>query len=251
MIPLQGSTARETGDRLFPRGEPKPDFAPRAWTGLAPPYSVKVNHSYLYDFVQQSVEILHNASRVRTYAKRHNKLYREMWAGADPGQDQLWFSFAIENLPFFQSENIRDCSAMFHTPLLTKFCPLGLVDIAQLANYYRQAVYDEAIENGWGLPHVLTTNAMDVDGTVRTGVQPMLIYDADKYPAPADGAHNTTRYAYSASILTVTVRTACAETAKGHSLCPVLLKQLSTMRAQYPRQMWTDAVYGRLLAVPP
>lgn len=73
---------------------------------------------------------------------------------------------------------------------MTAWCPLHLQDISQLDNYYRQLVLEKSFTLGYDFPNAIYLDAVDVNGTIRTGTALF------GYGITESSNHTITGYAY-------------------------------------------------------
>jgi len=134
---------------------------------------------------------------------------------------------------------LPQCSRSFNIPNMTNWCPPHLLDISQLTNYYNQIAFESVWVNQWDYPNAIYIDAVDLDGTIRTGTQILQNQSQDT---------QLTRYAYVSNILLYNLQKACGSDNTGQ--CLTLKNLLSTNRSLYPIQRWDDPSYGRLMTWP-
>jgi len=173
-----------------------------------------------------------DASKILAKDKALNKFFLVSMASSGPGSE-LEYSFLATYLPFDRDANIKKCAAVFGIPGMNNWCPPDLQDISQLTNYYNQLPLEASFVNQWDLPNAIYLDALDKDGTIRTGTK--LFPGMD---------HEVTTYAYVTTLLLRNLRKGCGTTKDGE--CGTLGSVLGQMRAQYPIQRWDDADHGRL-----
>jgi hypothetical protein len=196
--------------------------------------------------------LLRNASAHRAADKARNSLFLLTMAG-EGEKNYLLYAFLLTYLPLNASGLVADCAARFGIPQLT-WCPLTLMDVCLLTNYYRQLAFEAAVTTpGFDLPGAVYMDALDVDGTIRTGTAlfgPMFPH------ANQSGPHAVDRYAYSATMLFGTVARLCqnpdfAWVGADPAACKALLASLYSQRSLYPATRWEDPSTGRHIDWPP
>lgn len=125
-----------------------------------------------------------------------------------------------------------------------RWCPQTLIDLAHLENYYNQWTMEEALERKHGFPNAFYINGVDVDGTIRTGTQqPWGTVVSD------DGEHQTTKYAFVATVLAWNLHLGCSRgtgaTVPTPHGCAAMKATLTAIRDAYPVRRWSDPQYGR------
>jgi len=120
---------------------------------------------------------------------------------------------------------------------MTTWCPSHLQDISQLSNYYTQISLDAVITKNLHFPTAIYIDAVDTDGTIRTGTA---LFPND---STLSDEHDDTGFAYAASILLYNVRSACAT--QSYKECQSLTDTLTALRAKHPLQRWHDPTHGR------
>eukprot|EP01006_Ploeotia_vitrea_P054566 TRINITY_DN67901_c1_g2_i2.p2 TRINITY_DN67901_c1_g2~~TRINITY_DN67901_c1_g2_i2.p2 ORF type:complete len:444 (-),score=34.81 TRINITY_DN67901_c1_g2_i2:1231-2562(-) len=130
-----------------------------------------------------------NAAEIRAKNKQKNYLFLLSTAG-DATHKGVEEAALIEYLPFIEKKkHERDCAASFKIPGMTNWCPLLLLELSQLAQFYNQRTLEigyQAIKKGnfsWAFPNAIYTGAVDVNGTVRTGTQ---VTRAQQFPQWSD-----------------------------------------------------------------
>jgi len=177
-----------------------------------------------------------DASKILAKDKAMNKFFLVSMASSGSGEE-LWYSFLATYLPFDRAINIEKCAVSFGIPGMNSWCPPQLQDISQLANYYNQLPLEAAFLNQWDFPNAIYLDALDKDGTIRTGTK--------LFPGME---HEVTSYAYATTLLLRNLRRGCGSSQDGE--CGTLRMVLGGMRAQYPIQRWDDVEHGRLINWP-
>jgi hypothetical protein len=209
-----------------------------------------------------------NATVTRASLKASQSLFLVSLSTSVP-YEQMWYAFKIKYLPHNQSD-IEACADVFHIPNLT-WCPPSLLDISNLENYYKQISLEETIvkvlddvfprglpetkaEAGhkpkltttWGYPGAIYLNAVDVDGTIRTGTRVLWGENRNE----DDVEHQVTSYAYASSLILYNVIRGCYDeefhtstaTAAG---CLTMIQVLMQQREEHPYTRWDDISTGR------
>eukprot|EP00299_Pterocystis_sp_00344_P009273 c3854_g1_i1.p1 GENE.c3854_g1_i1~~c3854_g1_i1.p1 ORF type:complete len:352 (+),score=99.66 c3854_g1_i1:368-1423(+) len=183
-------------------------------------------------------------SSIRADAKANSRFFLLSMASSSPS-DQLKNAFEIKYLPFDVDSRIAECDGAFNVPNITMWCPPTLMDISLLTNYYAQRTIEFAFENNWTFPNAFYIDAIDVNGTIRTGTDPI-------NPLSATGSnHDITAYAFVDTILAYNVRIGCASLDSRNDDCQKLTDILEQRRAVYPYTQWSDTVCGRNVDWPP
>lgn len=111
----------------------------------------------------------------------------------------------------------------------TKWCPDTLLDIAQLSSYYNQRSLDSARD----FPHAFYLDALDYNGTIRTGSQ--LLNGASH-----GGELPVHRYAYVDALLSYNLRK-IPDLPSNCNLC----FEFERRRRYYPLSSWLEIPFGR------
>jgi len=87
--------------------------------------------------------------------------------------------------PFANTQQSREnCSNFFRVPGMHQWCPLHIMDISQLSNYYWQTpltmMVEHATNASWDLPHAIYIDSVGPGGTILTGLR--LGYDSPTAP---------------------------------------------------------------------
>ena len=150
---------------------------------------------------------------------------------------------------------LSKCANAFLIPNMTQYCPSSLLEIAQLENYYKQIALEEVIrtvQDGnftLNFPNAIYINAVDIDGTFRTGSQVMWA-DFDMITvnkATEEKYHRTTKYGYADTLILYNViftgekNKAFLEDKKYQQL----VSYLKQRKSKYPLTLWDDFYYGR------
>ena len=182
---------------------------------------------------------------LRTTAKAEKRFVLMSLATGVPSA-QMTLAALIKFLPGSNKESNAKCCAAFNIPGYSH-CPETLLDIAQLENYYKQLSLEEVVQqtvgspskpSSWGFPNAIYINAVDFDGTIRTGTQ--VLWGKERSP---DTTQSSTAYAYVDSIVAFNVHVACDGRTDG--ACGELARVLADRRAKHPLQLWQDEAIGR------
>ena len=175
---------------------------------------------------------------------------------------------------------LAECSALFQTPGVTAWCPRQLQAKGQWINYYYQIVFDFVSDTmrrdyaakralGFRLPNAIYIDAVDHDGTIRTGEQ--VFWPPGHHggtasdttgtaaaAAPASTSHGDARYSYLGTLLLSSTRWICSGQQPSRSgrkpdpvTCANITAMLEAHRAKYRTQRWHDPGHGRLANYPP
>ena len=119
----------------------------------------------------------------------------------------------------------------------TAWCPESVLDMAQLASYYNQIVLNTSLSTPHtAFPHAFYLDALDYNGTIRTGSQ---LLDGTQ----RDDTGSSQRFAYVDTLLQYNM----AQSQCGDDDLP------ASMRARlqaYPAQFWDEPSRGRTAVVP-
>lgn len=139
--------------------------------------------------------------------------------------------------------NETGCALSFHIPEMEDWCPDFCLDTSQLQSYYNQAPMEDAhTYSSWGFPNIIYLDAVDVDGTIRTGTQLMFGHrrsdNLEEYLIE--------RYPFVDTLLAYNVGVACGSLAQGNrTRCDETLVLLEERRSRYPMTLWDETKYGR------
>lgn len=186
--------------------------------------------------------------------KAKNSYYLMSLAGSAPSC-QIEPSAIIKFTPGKHANAIKECAECFKIPGMAGWCPSTLMDSSLINNYYNQRVLDAAYTEGEANPVVDFPNAIYIDtvdlgGTIRTGTQLLNPLGKDNDPP---SKHNSTGYAYSATVVGATVRRLCRRQQQQQQqqreaaspTCAALSASVAASRALHPLSLWDDSVHGR------
>jgi len=215
--------------------------------------------------------------------KKQGKFYLMSGSGPDPKDrmiDALELAF-LGHLRLINKTKVQEkCAAIFDVPGST-WCPQRLQECSQWANYYHQIAFEYAIQQqmkdysagrsllGWRFPNAIYIDAVDVNGTIRTGSEVF-------WPTPSSSSSNSSstnntiptftsphlvaKYSYTDTLLLSNVLWICSGGASGSNnnsskpssaVCDSFIQTLQARRAKYPFLEWTDLTSGRLNNYPP
>ena len=233
------------------------DASPYALNGCTIDNQLVNGVNELPSMVQQLEQQFITASATRASDKAANALYLLSMANGWPSE-QLALGLMIEYLPSLAPDIIPLCLNVCSVANMTQ-CPLHLMDGGLLGNYYQQELLDLSITGKYDLPGAIYIDAVDVNGTIRTGPK---LYGPfyGGISATTNDPHDTARYAYVDTLLYATVRRLCGETGapayRGgwmidatvrDNVCAGYESVLKHQRARYPTQRWVDYSTGRTL----
>lgn len=143
----------------------------------------------------------------------------------------------------------KSCASKTRIPGVKHWCPETLLDISQLTSFYNQVAIESAYqitENNpaAAFPNAFYLDALDFDGTLRTGTQ--TLFGSERSATSA--SHKSTRYAYVDTILAYNVRRGCQAVHLDPSAVScnnTLFDTVNRRRAKYPLQRWEEPSYGR------
>lgn len=188
------------------------------------------------------------SSVTRQKAKAEQRFLLMSLATGVPGA-QMTLAAVIKYLPGHSHELSEKCAAAFNIPGFA-YCPETLLDIASLENYYKQLTLEDVVQHSvlqlpasqgnttWGFPNAIYINAIDFDGTIRTGTQ--VLWGKNR---SSDASHAVSAYAYADSIVLYNVFLACAGSKS--QACEDLQESLMLRRSRHPKLLWDDEVFGR------
>eukprot|EP00049_Salpingoeca_infusionum_P017911 m.354925 g.354925 ORF g.354925 m.354925 type:complete len:471 (+) comp17136_c0_seq1:67-1479(+) len=173
---------------------------------------------------------------------KEGRYYLQSMAAGAP-VEQIWYAAVLTYAPHLAPNASRECAALFNIPNMTDWCPMTLQDISLLINFYNQVALDAVITQDLHLPNAMYIDAVDVDGTIRTGTQ--------VFSPEAPQEHGATRYAYVDTFALYTLRKACKTLSPKPSVCHDMDLVLQERRAKYPLTRWSDVAHGRHTDWPP
>ena len=81
------------------------------------------------------------SAQTRAKDKAANRFYLVSMANSGPG-GQVSAAAEYKYLPIGRDKDEEDCAKVFGIPNMTKWCPLTLMDVGSLGNYYNQQVLE-------------------------------------------------------------------------------------------------------------
>jgi hypothetical protein len=193
--------------------------------------------------VEQCTATFRHAEAVIAQDKAKDALY--LLSMASQPSKQIMDATIITYFPwlFNVTHEQELCAAVFHVPGMTSWCPMHLQAMAQLENYYSQLAFENAVSHGYGIPNAIYINAVDYNGTIRTGYT---LFGQHSYPdgwVPTPGGTNG--YCYVATLMLVNQRRGCKVNPSSPA-CAALETTIVGLRKQNPLQRWHDPYHGRL-----
>ena len=190
--------------------------------------------------------VFQTAEETKATDKAQSKFFLMSMATGVPAE-QVIYAAKIKWLNYDEAD-VMKCAEAFGIPGLD-WCPETLLDIANLENYYKQISLEEALWTpGWGFPNAIYLNALDWDGTIRTGNQNL--WGAHR----GNSTQQNTSYAYADTLLLYNLKQVCDVSSHLYNVnaenCVELRELLDERRAMHPKQLWMDAKYGRLVNWP-
>ncbi len=159
-----------------------------------------------------------------------------------------WQIVASAEKRFLGWKHDRRCSANFHTPETTHWCPETLLDIAQLSSYYVQSLleyaYDGIESKQLAFPNAVYLDALDWGGTIRTGSQ--LLNGHDRGGAPEN---KITTYGYVDTVLSYNAQIACAHDSQNQE-CASFTQDMARRKEVHPHRLWDDPDFARYSSWP-
>jgi len=157
------------------------------------------------------------------------------------GVNELIYQFLIEYADVDDKYLKEKCSQLFSgIPGITGWCPVHLLDISQLQNYYNQIIFENAVQNQYMFPNAIYLDALDIDGTIRVGTQ---VYKKRNFENSLLSDHEVVRYAYAYSVILSNLVSICGP--QPSQQCAQWMARLRQLRSVYPMQRWDDLGNGR------
>jgi len=128
-------------------------------------------------------------------------------------------------------ETMEKCAATFHIPNTTAWCPMTLVEMERLRNFYSQVFLDRlSTRDDYAPPGAVYLDVLGDEGEILTG------------PSGED-SHG---FAYVDTLLLWSVQQACrASPPPSHESCATAMNALSQCRMRFPLTRWEDVASGR------
>ena len=205
----------------------------------------------------------------RVSDKAKNSFYLVSMASSGP---QVGEAAEYKYVPGAKQAAVKACAKLFHIPNMTG-CPLTLMDVGTLGNYYNQQTLEfvykqmEADPHGdkYEFPNAIYIDGIDAGGTLRTGPAHICGVGADcstSLPVPPPSTqHAAEAYAYAATVVGTNLLRLCPNTTlaatHGHgagvgvsSTCATGKAAINGLRAKHPLALWDDEEHGRV-SLPP
>lgn len=160
-------------------------------------------------------------------------------------------------VPGVHEQLIHKCARCQQIPQMMGWCPMTLMDVSLITNFYNQraleALYSEgAHDPAVDFPNAIYLDAVDAGGLIRTGTQlinPLPLTEGGGAAGPTK--HATDGFAYTATLVGANIRRLCRRQSPSPSACSSLLAAVEAARAQHPVRLWDDPEHGRLADWPP
>jgi hypothetical protein len=178
----------------------------------------------------------------------------------------------------------HSCAHYINIPGVTHWCPENLLDISQLTSFYNQIAIEEAYRNSYisdgpylidgersnatvsrnlskqrkqtqtslaAFPNAFYLDALDYDGTIRTG--PQLLDGTERGDMTNNHTlpHKAARYALVDTILAYNARIACRRRTTNSDGCETLMDRIHVRRTRYTLKRWEEPALGRHVDWPP
>lgn len=198
--------------------------------------------------LHESVAEFKGAKEHKAQDKAQNKFYLYSMASSATTK-AIEYAALVHYL--HDSSARKDCAAALNIPGVDQFCPVTLQSQSQMVNYYGQHALEIAHESGYEFPNAIYIDAVDKDGTIRTGTDVFGSVLDDDGNAPL---HDATKYAYVATLLASNLRRVCNMTKTPkletvnpsmHNDCEMLYSRIDSYRRAYPFSRWNDTSAGR------
>jgi hypothetical protein len=172
-------------------------------------------------------DLFNNSTIRRADDITDSKLYLLSMSASAPST-QLWTTALLDYQPFFTKKLIQQCAKSFN--LNMKWCPLSLLEISKLTNYYNQISLDYALKNNKQLPMVIYIDNVGINGIIPTNM--------------TDNQNNQyfQGFSYVDTLLLVMVNNfQCIS-----ENCKQLKSLIVNKQQKYPLFLWNDNKYGRV-----
>lgn len=148
---------------------------------------------------------------------------------------------------------VAECVRELEIPQMGGWCPMRLMDLSTIWNFYNQRTLEAAYTEGAtnldvDFPQTVYLDAIDVGGLIRTGtalINPLGVEEGAELAADSD-EHATDGYAFAATLFGANVRRLCRMQPSDQAECARLLDMAEAARARNPLKTWNDPVHGRL-----
>jgi hypothetical protein len=187
-----------------------------------------------------------------TATNKKKNMFSLLQMGANVPDGQILYAAEVIYDPFQREEAEKKCAESFAIPNMTEWCPLTLLAISQLTNYYSQKSLDLVISEQLSFPNAIYIDGVDEQGSIRTGtglsgffqhsrhIQKEYFLETDT----ESEEHLETRFCYVDTLLLWNVQKICSM--KNVPECKSLEELLEKRRMVNPFQVWYDPYYGRL-----
>ncbi len=193
----------------------------------------------LVHMLPQLTATMQGAAGVRALGKAHNSLFLLSMSGSNPPQQVLDAALAT----FFGTNVSASCVRAMNLAPESTFCPMYLMDAGLLANYYNQLALEAAVTiPGWDLPMAIYIDAVDREGTIRTG--PAKFGPHFEPGDPGASGFGSQGYAFVATCILANIRRACLD--QNSTVCWRLTQDAQAARDRHPFFMWNDTASGRV-----
>lgn len=192
-----------------------------------------------------------------TTAKNKKKnVFSLLQMGANVPDGQIVSAAEVIYYPPQREEDSVRCASSFGIPGMTEWCPLTLLAISQLTNYYSQKSLNLVISEQLSFPNAIYIDGVDEQGSIRTGtglagffqhsqhIQNLVSSLQEEINDTESEEHLETRFCYVDTLLLWNVQKSCL--IKKLPECSRLEMLLEERRTMNPFQVWNDTYYGRL-----
>jgi len=140
------------------------------------------------------------------------------------------------------------CAKSYNIPGMESWCPNSLLDGSQLTSYYNQFLFEKVLEaatntslSSCGFPNGFYGDALDIDGTFRTGTQALF---GGPLPKGAKNEHSLERYAYVYSVIFYNILIGCEHNIVD-GVCKEEFEKIQNKRRLFPFKLWEEISVGR------
>uniref|UniRef100_A0A7S4UGV8 Phosphatidylinositol-specific phospholipase C X domain-containing protein n=1 Tax=Ditylum brightwellii TaxID=49249 RepID=A0A7S4UGV8_9STRA len=152
-------------------------------------------------------------------------------------------AIALNPMPSSKDKGQRICDDAYKIPGFGGWCPMTLLDVSLLTNYYKQVTLEQArLEYAWDFPHAIYIDAVDFDGTIRTSGE--LPWERGQSYDPEE----IKRYGAAWAIISRNLHVMCDDVTdeKKKSQCNELMHTAEMGIQQHPAKRWDHPLKGRL-----
>ena len=198
--------------------------------------------------------VFRTGAATRASQKARNRFFLASLADSGP-TCQVEYAALIKFLPIDVTADCKSMAKCFNIPGVDDWCPLTLMEYGLFNNYYNQRMIEQAwIEGATNaavdFPNAIYIDVVDHGGAIRVGTQrinPLERKVLDGYGGGTGSiGHNTTGYAYAATVIGQNVRRLCRGKPATQRCGEDLLAAIETARAALPLTLWNDTSFGRL-----